>query len=358
MAKLRIGIVGTGFGTLVQAPAFMMHPDCEVVALAGVARAGRAQEQAARLGIPHAYDSFATMLDNEKLDLVSVVSAPFMHHPMTIAALERGIPVLCEKPMALNLDQARAMVAAAESRHLINATNFEFRHQPARTKLKELMEQGFLGDLLHFTLTYTMAGFERNLARPMGWLWQKEKGGGMLGALGSHVIDSLRWFFGDIQSVSGMLTTHVDVREGQPVDADDTFAFLACLAGKSTGVVQFFQHAHHGFGMRLEAYGTRGSIVLVDDRELFAARAGEALAPISLPERFEVPGVNYATQLDPRTIPMFMMVDNLAHALRGTPNQNPSPNYATLRDGAAVQAVLDAVRRSHDERRWVDVSKV
>lgn len=357
MSKLRVGIIGTGFGASVQAPGFMMHPECEVVALSGVARPGRAREQADRLGIPRAYDNYLEMLGNEELDLVSVVSAPNLHLPMTMAALERRIPVFCEKPMALNLAEAQAMVDAAERRSLLGAIDFEFRHFPARTRFREFVAEGFLGDLTHFNFTYSMPGFERNLARPMGWLWRQEAGGGMLGALGSHMIDTLRWFFGDIDSVCGVLTAQVDVREGQPADAEDTFSFLVRLRTKATGVVQFLTHAHHAFGMRLEAFGSRGTLVLTDDRTLLAGKAGESLAEVPLPARFEVPGVAYPDTPGHHIPAFIVMVDNLVHALRGTGAPGPSREFATFRDGAAVQAVLDAVRQSHREGRWVDVTR-
>ncbi len=357
MSKIKVGIIGTGFGARVQAPGFMMHPEVEVVALCSVARRGRAQQEAERLGIPRAYDDYREMLRQEELDLVSVVSAPHLHHPMTIAALERRIPVLCEKPMALNLAEAQAMVDAAERRGLLGAIDFEFRHRPARTRFKQLVDEGFLGELVHFNLTMSMAGYERNLTRPGGWLWQTETGGGLLGALGSHLIDTLRWFFGDIRSVSGALTTHVDVRSGEPADADDTFAFLARLDGKATGLVQFLLHAHHGFGMRLEAFGTKGTLVLIDDKTLLAGKAGESLSEVAIPTRFEVPGVTFPENPDHHFPPFLVMVDNLVHALRGSDTPGPSRDFATFRDGAAVQAVLDAVRLSHQERRWVDVPR-
>ena len=358
MSKLRVGIIGTGFGALVQAPGFMMHPACEVVALAGVARAGRAQEQAANLGIPRAYDDYMTMLQSEELDLVSVVSAPNLHHPMAIAALERQIPVLCEKPMAMNLTEAQAMIDAAERRNLVGAIDFEFRYNPARTQFQMLIEEGFLGDLIHFNLTYSMGGLERNLARPNGWLWQTKTRGGMLGALGSHLIDSLRWFFGDITAVSGMLSNHVEMRSGEPADADDSFAFLCKLGGKATGVVQFLSHAHHGVGLRIEAFGTRGTLVLEGDQKVLAGRPGEPLAEVANEFPVKLPGLEYPDTLDARTIPFLVMVDQLVGALRGKEAmlgfQRP---YATFRDGAAVQAVLDAVYQSAAEGRWVEVAK-
>ncbi|HWI66512.1 MAG TPA: Gfo/Idh/MocA family oxidoreductase [Symbiobacteriaceae bacterium] len=358
MGKIRVGIIGTGFGALVQAPGFMMHPACEVVALSGVARAGRAAAEAAKLGIPRAYDDYMTMLNQEELDLVSVVSAPNLHHPMTMAALERRIPVLCEKPMAMNLAEAQAMVDAAERRSLVNAIDFEFRYGPGRTQFKKLIDEGFLGELIHFTLTYSMEGLERNLARPNGWLWQTATRGGMLGALGSHLVDTLRWFFGDITAVSGMLSNHVEMRSGEPADADDSFAFLAKLSGKATGVVQFLMHAHHGFGLRIEAFGTKGTLVLEGDQRVLAGRPGETPVEVANELPVKLPGLEYPATLDPRTLPFVVMVDQLVGAIRGEGMVGVKRPYATFRDGAAVQAVLDAVYESHASERWVTVSPI
>ncbi len=357
MARLRVGIIGTGFGTVVQAPGFMLHPDWEVAALSGVSRPGRAQEQATALGIPAAYDNYLDMLDHERLDLVSVVSSPDKHLPMTLAALERGIPVLCEKPMAMNLAEARAMVQGAEQRHLLGIIDHEFRYIPARAQFKRLVAAGYLGDLLHFTMTYSMSGGARHASRPMNWLWQAQSGGGMLGAIGSHMIDQVRWCLGEFRSVLGMLATHVNTRSGEPVTADDGFTFLARMDGNATGVVQFITAAHHSFGLRLEAFGTGGTVVL-HDQALYAGKAGEPLAEVPVPARFTVPGVTFPDPVDARTPPFTVMAHNLALALRGGGLASPVPDVATFRDGAAVQAILDAVRRSHAEDRWVDVQGV
>jgi len=357
MAKLRVGIIGTGFGTVVQAPGFMLHPEWEVVALSGVSRPGRAREQAATLGIASAYDSYLDMLDQERLDLVSVVSSPDKHLAMTLAALERGIAVLCEKPMAMDLTEARTMVQAAEQRHLLGAIDHEFRYIPARTEFKRLIAEGYLGDLLHFTMTYSIGGGDRHASRPMGWLWRAENGGGMLGAIGSHMIDQARWCLGEIRSVQGLLTTHAGIRSGEPVTADDAFAFLARMDGNATGVVQFVTAGHHGFGLRLEAFGTQGTVVL-HDQTLYAARAGAPLAEVPVPARFHLPGVAFPDPIDVRTPPFTVMAHNLAVALRGGGPESPVPEYAGFRDGAAIQTVLDAVRRSHTEGRWIDVSAV
>lgn len=353
MGKIRVGIIGTGFGTVVQAPGFQLHPEYEVVALGGVHRPGRAAEQAARLGIARAYDNYLEMLDQENLDLVSVASAPNLHHPMTLAALERRIPVLCEKPTAMNLAEAEAMLDAAERRGLVHAIDHEFRFVPERFRFHQLATEGFLGELVHFTITMWVSGFQRQAPRPYGWLQDAAQGGGFLGALGSHMIDQIRWCFGAIDSVSGKLTTHVTEREGHPVTADDTFSFLCKMAGgNATGCFNLISQAQHGFGIRLEAYGTEGTAVMSPGR-LQAARVGEPLADLALPASPDVPGVTFRAGLDHRIPPFTALADRLARALRGeTPADLP-----TFRDGVAVQAVMDAVRQSDAEGRWIRVPK-
>ena len=110
MSKLRVGIVGSGFGGAVHAPAYALHPRFEVVAIASPSSAERVARERK---IPHAFESVEAMLAGVKLDVVSVASPPFDHHASVIAALRAGKHVLCEKPMALTVAQAEEMHAAA-----------------------------------------------------------------------------------------------------------------------------------------------------------------------------------------------------------------------------------------------------
>ncbi len=87
------------------------------------------------------------MLDNEKPDLVSIVTPPNLHCPMSLAALSRGIHVLCEKPFAMNLDEAKQMNAAAENANVVAMVDYEFRFLPARTYAAELLRQNYIGEI-------------------------------------------------------------------------------------------------------------------------------------------------------------------------------------------------------------------
>lgn len=356
MRKLRVGIIGTGFGARVQAPGFQMHPATEVVALSSV-RSGRAASEAARLGIPHAFDDWQEMLESMDLDLVSVVTAPHLHYPCTIAALVKGQHVLCEKPFALDLHQAREMYDLANSQGMVHAVNHEFRYLPARQTFKHLIASGVLGEIYQVVVTWTMPAHERFANRPYGWLWDKESGGGMLGALGSHLIDSLQWWFGPITAVNGKLDTRVHLRQGETgmvrVTADDSFRFLCEFGSGTGGIVQFLPLAHHGDGLRVEAYGRNGTLVLRDDREVLSGHPGGPLLPVELPPMEAIAGVGGSVEQD-HHLPMFVvLVDRVARAIRGEPHEE----LPTFKTGCQVQAVLDALRQSNREGRLVGVEE-
>jgi len=114
---LRIGIIGSGsIARNAHMPGYRAQTDAEVVAVCDIVP-GRAAAFAQEFGIAHAYESYEEMLRREQLDAVSVCTPNFAHHDTAIAALEAGLHVLCEKPIAMNLSEAREMVAAAHRKH-------------------------------------------------------------------------------------------------------------------------------------------------------------------------------------------------------------------------------------------------
>src|SRR2546426_12835494 len=139
--KLRVGVIGTGFGAEVQIPAFLAHPRVEVVAIAS-GTPGRAREVAGRFEIPHAFDDYRAMVATAELDLVSITSPPDTHHPAALAALARRRHVLCEKPMALNAAHAEEMLREAERQGVTHVIDHELRFNPNRRKVQRLIEGG------------------------------------------------------------------------------------------------------------------------------------------------------------------------------------------------------------------------
>src|ERR1044071_6950618 len=142
--KLRVVVAGTSFGASTQIPVFQTHPRTQVTAVSS-GRAERAASTAQELGIPAHYTDFEQMLDEQKPDLVSIVTPPEFHFPMTMAALRRGIHVLCEKPFALNAQEARQMHEAAIQARVIAMIDFELRLMPATAYALELLHEGYIG---------------------------------------------------------------------------------------------------------------------------------------------------------------------------------------------------------------------
>ena len=346
---IRVGVIGTGFGGLVHLPGFQRAPGVQLVAVAS-GREERAREVGQQLGIP-AYADYRRMLDEHDLDLVSITTPPYLHHEMALAAIERGRNVLCEKPLAANLAEAREMLAAAERAGVVHAVDHEFRYLPARLKMKELVDEGYLGELR----TVRVTGLnDMWLSRPWGWVMEKSKSGGILQAQGSHLIDSLHWWFGPIVEVGAQLDTLEKSRpvhgtdEWRPCDAEDQVAALLRLANGAL-VHYLISGAVRPGQNRVEAYGSEGTLV-IDEARLLGARGSDPLEQIDLSAALPKlePGDDF------RLAPFLAFLDRFLPQLRG---ERP-PEVAGFREGVAVQAVMDAMRQSDVESRFVPVEQV
>ncbi|MFN2449780.1 MAG: Gfo/Idh/MocA family protein [Candidatus Baltobacteraceae bacterium] len=191
--KYKVGITGAGFGVRSHLPAFKAHPAFDVIALASP---NSAQEQAKQRGVAHAFSSCEEMLAGCDLDVVSIAAPPFTHHRDVLAALAAGKHVICEKPFALNVSQAEDMLAAAQHATAATAVMHEFRWAPQRYAIKELIANGHLHPLREIEITQLSTRLRPGVQRTRGWWFDRERGGGMAGALLSHLIDSATWYAG------------------------------------------------------------------------------------------------------------------------------------------------------------------
>jgi predicted dehydrogenase len=348
---IRVGVIGTGFGSLVQIPGFQRSPGVQVVAVAS-GRAERAQEVARSYGLT-GYADYRQMLAEQELDLVSIATPPYLHHEMALAVLAHGRNVLCEKPFARNLPEAHQMLAAAKRAGVVHGVDHEFRYLPARIRLKELVDEGYLGELRVVRMSALADNLMDPRGRPWSWWSQKEKAGGILGALGSHLIDSLSWWFGEIVDVAAQLDTFVKSRplpdgsEWREVTADDQVAGLLRLANGAQ-VSFLVSGVTRPGGSRFEAYGSEGTLI-IDESRLLGARGKAALESLELPA---LPALDQGD--DFRISPFLVFLQRFLPHVRG----EPGPDFATFREGVYVQAVMDAMHRSSDEKRFVQVEKV
>lgn len=353
-ATIRVGVVGAGFGASVHVPALRRVPGVEVVGLCTSDRA-RALSAADALEIPRAWDDYREMFASGALDAVSIAAPPHLHHPMALAACEAGLHVLCEKPMARTLAEARDMLRMAREAGVCHAVAHQLRHDPVRARVKGLIDEGFVGRLHAVSVVVYRSALADPQARPWGWLMDAARGGGVLGAIGSHYVDALRWWFGEIHAVAGATATAVAERPDEAtgalraVDADDNVAFVLRFASGGLGAVHISYTSAADVGEEIVITGSEGTLALHDQSRLVGARRGEKVRSLLPDERF---GAGSQPTGTARTIGLFsMLAGEWVLAMRTGRDAHPS-----FEDGVKVQEVLDAVPRSQQLNRWIDLS--
>ncbi len=244
MRKYRIGISGAGFGVNAHLPALAVHPRFDVVAIASPHSAPRI---AAERHIPHAFGSSAAMVEGCELDAVIVASPPFAHHEDVLTALAASKHVLCEKPFALNVDQAKNMNDAARQAGTACGVVHEFRFVPQAQALKELAEHHHLDPLRDMEITLLRPFLRRHDKRSRSWWFERERGGGLAGAMLSHVIDQASW-------LSGRPPRHSMgfARTANPTRSDDSGEFVSTVDDGAFALLDYGE----GLAARLAVDGT------------------------------------------------------------------------------------------------------
>jgi predicted dehydrogenase len=322
----------------------------------------RVAAAADRLGWAATETDWKRLVGRDDVDLVDVCTPGSSHAEISIAALEAGKHVLCEKPLANTVEEARAMATAAEraaAGGVRAMVGFNFRRVPAVALARELVAAGRLGALRHVRAAY-LGSHLLDPELPLVWRLQaSEAGSGALGDLGAHAIDLAQYLAGDrIAGVSALTETFVPERPltagggaRGPVTVDDAALFIARFAGGALGGFEATRFATgHTEGLRVELNGELGSIVwdlgALNQLRLFDATEDPAT------QGFRTIQVTRAAHPyagawwpDGHTIgyehTFTHEVRDLLHAIAD--GRDPVPSFA---DGLQVQEVLDAVQRS------------
>jgi predicted dehydrogenase len=355
---LRVGLVGVGWGALVHAPAFRAVDGYDLVALCSrrpdsVARAGE------KLGITDISTDWESFVARDDLDLISISPPVPYHHDMFLAAVAAGKHVLCEKPLAMSGEQGRAMTEAAEGSDRATLVCFENRWSPEHLAIRELVADGALGLTSFVQVTITTGYWHPTHAPQSAWMYRREEGGGYLFGQMSHEIDFVQSLFGRAVAVCA------DVRHSLPkittaegdveVTADDTSAVIMRLESGTLAVLTN-SSAGLGAGTNLfEAHGSNGTAAV----GRFAGGAGSLVATVDggEPRPLEPSGRQLASGIDlpPRRSSgavraMGLMLEDWRPAFSGEAAAIP-----TIRDGWAVQQVIDAALRSSAGEGWVEL---
>lgn len=358
----RVGVIGTsGWADQEHLPGLRSRPDVELVGLCG-RNPGPLAALAAKYAIPATFTDWRELLARGRLDVLVVLTPNVLHREQALAGLDAGVNVICEKPLALDAAQARELAARARATGRKTLTFFTHRTLAASAQVKRLVEQGFLGRPVHASASYFTNSHLRAGKGP-GWrMVRAQAGTGVLGDIGSHLVDLVRWWLGDVVRVAGQWQTVTPERGGVRTDADEDVSFLAQLACGAQAVFQASKLvAGRGNLQRVELHGTEGSLAWEAEPgldptwegRLWAGRPqATRLEPVPLPPEL-TRGLAQPSPQENRNEAYRRLTDPFFAAIRdGGPVSPASPDFD---DGAAVQAVLDAVAASAEQRRWVEV---
>lgn len=356
LPTIRMGVIGTGFGAKVHVPGFRTIPEVDVVGIAG-RDSQRTRDVAQSLNIPRAYDSWEALIKDGDLTGVSIAAPPALHHSMVMAAVSRGLHVLCEKPFGMDPKQASKMLAAASAARAVHMVNFLFRMAPERKRLKELLLAGAIGAIRRVNVEWTLRGRATTAETKWSWQFDSAAGGGVLFAFGSHVIDYLEWLLGPIRAVSGHLSTRRPLRDETSglEAAEDTVDAIMLLSDGAPVTMSVSSAVPGGRGHWLSIYGELGMLAVGNSNLEDVARGTHlyrAGPDGNAPQEIAVPNLPETGTADGRVALFRQVAQAFTDAIRAD-----TPAMPSFREGWRSQVVMDAIRRSHESRVWVDVSE-
>lgn len=386
MKQLRIGMIGYKFMGKAHSNAYrslpMFFPKAlkpEMSVICG-RNAEALAEAATQLGWSDCVTDWKDLIAREDVDLIDINAPSNAHKEIALAAAKAGKHIFCEKPLAQTLADSREMLQAAEDAGVTHMVGFNYRFSPAVRLAKKLVESGRLGKIYHFRAWF-LQDWIVDPEFPLVWRLQKEiAGSGSHGDLGAHLIDLAHFLVGDVKEVIGMSETFIkerplaaemtglsakgdkDAPKGK-VTVDDATLFLARF---DNGALGSFEATRFAAGHRstnsFEINGSLGSVKFdferMNELEVYLTSDAEDVQGFRRVLATD-PAHEYAEAWWPpgHTIgfehTFIHEMLELSNAIEE--GRQPVPNF---HDGVKCQAVLEAVERSIEQRRWVDISEM
>lgn len=360
-------------------PLFYYPPPANpvLVAVAGRNRV-RVGAFAEKFGYKKTYDDFRDLVKDPEVNVVDLCTPPYVHHEESIASFDAGKHVICEKPLARTGKEAKEMLRSAEKAGVKHMTGFNYRFIPAVSYARKLIQEGFVGQLLHFRGAYLNVevgdlGYI-NPEFPLDWHFKRETAGyGALSDLGSHIIDLARFLMGEISAVAGATATFVKERplpdapntKGR-VEVDDSMVAAVKFANGALGTIEasWMAPGRKDF-LRFEILGSEGSL-------RFNLERLNELEIFSLKDANEQRGFRdvWTTSKTHPFMDKFWaeqgggfgwdhaFVNEVYHLTDCIVNDKPiEPIGATFLDGYKNCAIMDAIAESALTERWVHLAE-
>jgi predicted dehydrogenase len=365
--RLRVGVLGAGrWAELAHIPGWQRDPRCQVVAICDVEEE-RAQDFSRQFGIPEATADWQTIVSRADIDVIDVVTPSHTHFELAWAALEAGKHVLCEKPVAYDFRDTRRAAELAKSKGLKTKLGFTFRYSPGVQYAKSLIDEGFVGTPFIFN------GYEQNSQwlDPQVPLRQVDHTADQsvlqtssLEGYGAPIIDIGHWWVGaDYARVVGVMRNFISERMVRAtgrmmrMNIDDGDIFIGEYTNGAIGSIQTsFVTIGNYPGIEARVYGQKGAIICRLVEEFGVAETIKVATPDDVEfKELEIPQRFYPAGGHPRESWRSLFYANLIKDFIDEILDGGERNQGNFVDGAWVQEVINAVERSHHERRWVDL---
>lgn len=362
MRPLRVGLVGAdaggkGWAPMAHLPAIKGLAELELAAVC-TSRPESAAAAAKAFGVARSFHDVAELAASPDIDAVAVVVRAVHHHEAVVAALKAGKHVSCEWPVGTSLLQTRELAALARQRGVVTAVGLQGRSTPALQYLKELVEGGWLGELLSVDVSAVVTGVTQ-VPSQAAWEAERKKGAHFFNVTGGHTIDTLLFCCGALARVSARVTTRIgEVRFADTggtgvVETPDTLLFVGELANGAAVSYRGVTVTTRSPGWRMELNGSKGTLVAttpvmpqITPIELRGARGNDELAVLAVPPRLDAIPANIVGP-----------ARNVAGVYRGFAQAiaegrpfNPDFGHAVR-----VHELLESLVRSSREGRAVDL---
>ncbi|KAB2739848.1 Gfo/Idh/MocA family protein [Brucella anthropi] len=340
---------------------------------------GMADEARLRYGFEEASSDWRAVVNRPDVDVVDICTPNNVHAEIAIAAAKAGKHIICEKPLARTVEEARAMHDAVKAAGVIHMVAFNYRRTPAVALAKKYIDEGRIGRILNFRGTY-LQDWSADPDSPLSWRFQKKiAGSGTVGDIATHVVDLAHYLVGPIAEVNAITTTYnktrplqqggvdklgaaekaADAERGE-VDVDDEVISMLRFEGGAIGSLEATRNAYgrNNF-ITLEIHGTKGSIYFNYERrdELQVMFADDPADARGFRTVYTGPAHPYGNGLWPipglgigysetKIVECYDFFSAIAK------NRQPSPNFE---DGLLTELVADALIRSGETGLWEKV---
>ena len=376
MKTYRVGIIGFGYIGKVHAYGYrnlpLFYDPAPLVAKithVATSRAQTAERACGVLGAEAAVTDFREITENPRIDIVHICTPNHLHKDALLSAIKHDKHIYCDKPLVATMDEAEEVRAALAEYQATSQMTMQTRFFPAVMRAKQLVDEGFLGDVLEFRAWLLHAG-SINPDAPLKWKLSAQAGGGVIADLGSHVIDLVHHLLGDYGSIAAATHTAYSERPSVEdpsrkvkVDAEDSVMLLARMHSGALGVLGASKLATGTEDdFRLEIHGTKGALRFNgrDPNHLEAYDAGLPDEPIGgmrgwthidTSQRYPPPATGFPSpKLTMGWVRAHVacLANFLQSVARGEPG-NPG-----LDQGIYVQHLMDCARRSAEQGQWVE----